>query len=209
MNRFAMLLKRRRAVGSAVLVAVLLLAVGAGWAAAADKSNTLQGCSKKSNGALRLANKCKKSERRVSWDIAGPAGPPGSNGSNGAPGPVGPPGDTGAPGPKGDTGATGIASVVTRTTSFTFPANNGATGQVLDGHAVCNSGESALGGGWSMDPNTSVGTQPNTVILQNRPALADGNAPANGGTSLGWYVQAMRNSDLIATTVTVYVLCGS
>jgi len=44
MNRFAMLLKRRRAVGSAVLVAVLLLAVSAGWAAAADKSNALQGC---------------------------------------------------------------------------------------------------------------------------------------------------------------------
>ena len=113
----------------------------------------------------------------MSWDIAGPPGPPGSNGLNGAPGPVGPPGDTGAPGPKGDTGATGIASVVTRTTSFTFPANNGTTGQVLDGHAVCNSGESALGGGWSMDPNTSVGTQPNTVILQNRPALANGSAP--------------------------------
>jgi hypothetical protein len=160
----------------------------------------------------------------VSWNVTGPAGAPGVNGSNGATGPKGDTGATGPAGPKGDTGAmgltgpkgntgssgpTGIATVVTRTTSFTFPANNGATGQSLDGHVGCNSGESALGGGTSMDTYASVGGQPNTVVLQSRPALADGSAPANSGTAVGWYAQAVRNSDFTATTITVYVLCGS
>lgn len=209
MNRVAMVFKRRRAIGYALLTAVIVLCVGGGWAVAASKSNELLGCAKKSNGALRLAKKCKKSERRVSWNVTGPAG---ANGSSGPPGGAGPKGATGLTGPKGNTGLpgpTGIAKVVTRTTSFTFPANNGATGQTLDGHVLCNTGESVLGGGSSMDTNAFVGDQPNTVILQSRPALANGGAPANGGTARGWYAQATRDSDFTATTIAVYVLCGS
>ena len=40
--------------------------------AAAPKMN---GCANKQTGALRLANRCKKTERKVSWAIVGPVGP--------------------------------------------------------------------------------------------------------------------------------------
>jgi hypothetical protein len=72
---------------SVLVVAVALVAVAGGGAyAATDGGGKLHGCAAKSNGALRLAMKCKKSERNVSWNIEGPQGKQGLQGPSGAPG---------------------------------------------------------------------------------------------------------------------------
>ena len=39
-----------------------------------------------------------------------------------------------------------------RTTSFTFPQSNGMTGQNLNANIECQTGESVVGGGASVDP---------------------------------------------------------
>jgi hypothetical protein len=122
----------------------------------------------------------------------------------GSPGPQGPQGPPGAPGARGDTG---VEKVVTRSDAFSFPASNGATGQYLDDHVQCEPGESVVGGGYTT-PSTSSGGQPNTIVMQSRPATATGAVPANGDEPTGWYVEARRNVD-VAQTVTFYVLCAS
>ena len=85
------------------VAAACLLAVGAGWAIAASttSSATLRACASKSNGALRLAARCKSSERRVSWNTVGPQGPRGLQGIQGAKGDTGAAGAAGAAGPAG------------------------------------------------------------------------------------------------------------
>ncbi len=90
------------------VAAACLLAVGAGWAIAASttSSATIRACASKSTGVLRLAARCKKSERRVSWNTVGPRGLRGLRGIQGATGATGA-GATGATGAKGDTGPPG------------------------------------------------------------------------------------------------------
>jgi hypothetical protein len=51
--------------------------------AAPQSPTTIHACASKSSGALRLAAHCRRTERAVSWNKAGPAGPTG---------PAGPPG---------------------------------------------------------------------------------------------------------------------
>jgi hypothetical protein len=128
---------------------------------------------------------------------------PATGGGSGPQGPAGP------AGPAGPTGPTGVAQVVTRTFQFTFPADNGSTGQVLDDHVQCLSGEMVVGGGFEILQNASSGGQPMTVVLDSRPAGPTGAAPGNGGTPTGWWVQARRNTDTFAQDVVVYVLCAS
>jgi hypothetical protein len=101
-----------------------------------------------------------------------------------------------------------VSDAVVRSTSFTFPEDNGATGQILTGTAVCESGEKVLSGGYGMSNNVSTGGQPNVLITEDRPATSDGSVPTAGTRPEGWYVKARRNVDTVATTVTVWVLCG-
>lgn len=145
----------------------------------------------------------------VGYYIAGSGGSAGPAGPAGAPGATGPAGVSGPPGVAGPSGPTGVAQVRTRTATLFFPQDNGATGQTLSGSAQCLAGEKPLSGGYSVSGNVFLGSQPNTIVLNSRPALANGNEPANGGTPTGWYVSAYRNLDDWATTVTIHVLCGS
>ena len=89
------------------VAAACLLAIGGGWAIAASRTSsaTLRACASKSTGILRLATRCKRSERRVSWNTVGPRGPRGRQGIEGAKG------DTGSTGATGATGATGTPGV--------------------------------------------------------------------------------------------------
>ena len=97
-----------------------------------------------------------------------------------------------------------------RATTFTFPEDNGATGQVLSETADCLAGETVVSGGYHLSNITSVGGVPNVIVTNSRPAAdADGGVPAVGTSPQGWFVQAQRNSDFTDTTVTVWVLCGS
>ena len=128
-----------------------------------------------------------------------------STSSGGAQGPPGPQGPQGIQGAKGDPGVT---ATVTRRVQFTFPANNGATGQVLESDVQCLAGERLVGGGYEILESTSVGGQPDTIVLDSRPATASAAAPANGAVATGWFVQARRNVDTVAQNVVVYVICA-
>jgi hypothetical protein len=92
-----------------LLPLVLLVAVvGAAYAAvsrtAHASAETITASASKANGRLRLApasGVCRRSENRLSWNVAGPPGPKGD------PGPAGPQGERGASGPRGEAGAPG------------------------------------------------------------------------------------------------------
>ena len=107
---------------STVLVSTLTLSLSLIISSAiiSNASNsTIKGCANKKTGVLRVltgANKCKKTEKAISWGTTGPqgatgpAGPAGATGATGATGPAGPTGPeglAGATGPTGRTGATG------------------------------------------------------------------------------------------------------
>ncbi len=107
----------RRQVHSRLLVrigvvsAVLAAAAGAGSLAYATilvNQSVIHGCAARSGGALRLASKCGKNERAVTWNNTGPAG---ARGATGLQGPAGSQGAAGATGATGATGAAGAAAV--------------------------------------------------------------------------------------------------
>jgi hypothetical protein len=110
-----------------VAAAVLLLCGASGYAIAQSGSaapKTIKACAKKS-GALRLAKKCRKGERRVTWAVKGPAGLTGPAGA------AGPAGQNGAQGASGTSGANGTSGTSTGETFFAsagFGANFGGGG---------------------------------------------------------------------------------
>jgi hypothetical protein len=110
-----------------VAAAVLLLCGASGYAIAQSGSaapKTIKACAKKS-GALRLAKKCRKGERRVTWAVKGPAG---LTGPAGAAGPAGQDGAQGASGTSGANGTSGTSTGETFFASAGFGANFGGGG---------------------------------------------------------------------------------
>lgn len=87
---------RRAAVVALASVSLSTIAVGGVAVAQASTGTTIKACANKSNGALRLASKCRTSEKRVTWGAVGPQGP---QGPQGVPGQQGSQGLTGATGP--------------------------------------------------------------------------------------------------------------
>jgi hypothetical protein len=137
----------RRVVSSLVSSPAMALALGAllvacsGLAIAATSSGpVIQACANKKSGALRLASRCRRAERRVSWNQVGPQGPSGPAGAKGAPGASG---ATGPPGTPGETGRTGPQGPGARSFSVIAPAESGevvltrdsASGMTVEG--VC------------------------------------------------------------------------
>jgi hypothetical protein len=61
---------------------------GGGWALAASSAGAIHACATKKTGALRVARKCKKSEKTVSWNARGLRGLRGGTGAQGPPGPA-------------------------------------------------------------------------------------------------------------------------
>lgn len=90
---------RRLRVGPLLAVAALVLAAGGGWALAATRGSVIHACASKKTGALRIAGKCRKRERVLTWSVQGPAGPRGPQGAAGDIGKQGPAGSTGPQGP--------------------------------------------------------------------------------------------------------------
>lgn len=85
--------------GGCVLVSSLI-----GSELFAQSSGNLYACVQKGSFRARFVGAsvpCKKTETRVTWNIAGPAGPEGPTGPQG---PIGPEGPTGPAGPEGPTG---------------------------------------------------------------------------------------------------------
>lgn len=80
------------------IAAAVLTAVAAGGAYAATESSpgVVSACVHGRGGGLYLARRCARHDRRVSWNVTGPAGAPGSPGAPGPRGAQGPPGAAGA-----------------------------------------------------------------------------------------------------------------
>jgi hypothetical protein len=166
------------------VAAACLLAVGAGWAIAASTSSTatIRACASKSNGALRLAARCKSSERRVSWNTVGPRGPRGATGVAGANG------IDGATGPMGPAGIALIGAVAGPAGAMC--ANGGGGCQVASSTATCPAGTVALGGGYTSD-------SPDLVV----PFTA-----RTGGTTFG---VIGINYDAMARSITAQAICAT
>jgi hypothetical protein len=95
------------------VAAVALLAATGGWAIAATSKSSpvIRACANKRKGTLRLASRCRRGERSVTWGKEGPAGTRGETGAPGIKGETGPKGEPGPPGP----GATYFSTTVSQT----------------------------------------------------------------------------------------------
>lgn len=90
----------RRALGLLGAIGASLLLIALATAARASAS-TIYACEKKKGGSIRIVSekaKCKKSEKKLSWNVQGPAGKNGLNGKDGTNGKNGENGKEGAPG---------------------------------------------------------------------------------------------------------------
>lgn len=86
---------RRRLLALAVTIGLVGAGLAAPASAATNTATSYTACADKKSGAIRLVvkgKKCKRSERRLRWNVQGPAG---------IAGPVGPQGPAGAQGPPG------------------------------------------------------------------------------------------------------------
>lgn len=176
-------LTRRRVVGYAV-VATAGIAIGAGGLAFAASSNTvLHACAMKGTGTLRLAARCTRRERAVTWNVQGPQGPRGAKGDTGA---VGLPGSTGAPGAPGSP----AASVMTARTNVTI-------GQ--EGYFAA-SGPSAM----STTESDVIVLTPDTTMTAQNFAVKDLVSSPDDDTRV--YVLRVNGSD---TALTCSIVSGS
>jgi hypothetical protein len=109
-----------------LVATVCLLAVVGGVTASAlgafdvtGSASAITACVKKkgkAKGAMRIASKCKRGEKKLTWNKTGPAGPQGEPGAAGAAGPKGDAGAKGEPGGQGEPGGKGDPGT---------PGNNG------------------------------------------------------------------------------------
>jgi hypothetical protein len=91
------------------IVAPFLAAGGVAWAASGS-GGTIHACYKKHGGALRVASRCKRGEKALSWNQIGPRGAKGSAGKAGGRGATGPQGPAG---PKGEAGQVRAYATIT------------------------------------------------------------------------------------------------
>jgi collagen triple helix repeat protein len=90
------------------LAALVLLAFATMVAVpSAGHAATIKACQNKKNGKLRIAKKCKKNEKRITWNTKGPKGDSGANGANGSNGLNGTSGASGTNGTPGSPGSPG------------------------------------------------------------------------------------------------------
>jgi hypothetical protein len=110
----------------AAVIAVLLVACGGLALAATPSSPVIKACANKRTGAVRIARRCHRGERFVSWNVQGPQGNRGFSGSKGIKGATGTTGATGATGAQGKQGEQGPGA-----SSFATTLAQGTTGSTL------------------------------------------------------------------------------
>jgi hypothetical protein len=128
-----------RATPAAAVAIIAMLAAGGGYAIASS-SGTITVCVSHKGGALYKASKCKKHDKKLSWNQAGPKG---ATGATGATGPQGPQGVQGA---KGATGDTGPAGPVTLTHLLSGMLTCGAASGCNGTSPTCPSGSYPISG---------------------------------------------------------------
>jgi hypothetical protein len=103
---------RIRSISPTVVIAAVAAAVvtsGLAFAAIPSRNGTITACANKKTGALRVVDadkrqRCRRTERRITWNQRGV---PGAKGDPGVPGAAGPKGDRGEAGASGTAGAPG------------------------------------------------------------------------------------------------------
>lgn len=166
----------------AVVAAVVLVVGVSGFAIAQSskpaKQKQIKACAKKQGGALRVAAKCRKTERRVQWAKTGPRGRPGAAGAAGKDGVAGTAGKDGAAGTAGTNGTNGL---------------DGTNG--VDGTDGTTTGETfyaeSLGSGSNF--GTSCGAPSGPSITFTAPA--------------GAYVEVMAQADMQRASATANSVC--
>jgi hypothetical protein len=171
--------------GVVVLVAVL---VGVGVAAAAIPDNStgiITACYQKRRGTVRVIDaqtgeRCRKSEKQLSWSQNGPQGP------------AGPPGPAGPLGPKGDPGISGREIVSASFTAEGQPpcaSNALCVLQTTRRAVLCPAGKDVLGGGYLLTQNQLVRHD----IYGSRP-INPGEVGYNA-TTPGWGVEIVNYAE--------------
>jgi hypothetical protein len=192
-------------------IATLGVIAGTAYATVlAPSAGVIRACAADSNGALRAvaaAGRCRRSERALPWNTAGP------HGVNGAVGPIGPQGPAGAAGPQGPTGQQGLAGsqgpagasgsvalgLAYASLSFANPAaDQYGVGGVDFGDVPCSAGKKVLGGGVS-----TSGTD--QFLNESFPSTGTGTGTPG---SAGW-AATVENGGVTDETFTVYAICAN
>jgi hypothetical protein len=194
----------RRSAAKFTIAAVATIGVLSGAAYAtglAGSAGSIHACANKRTGALRQVGSskaCRKTERAVSWNVAGARGPAGARGAVGARGPAG------ATGLRGATGLQGIAGT-NAALALAYPSalfNNPAAGQygtpsgINFGQVPCTSGKKVVGGG----VHTSSSAQ---VVDESYPTNGFSTTPGQAGWG-ATVKNGFGNSD---ATFTVFAIC--
>jgi hypothetical protein len=165
---------------------VALLVASTGWAiAATSQSPVIRACANKKTGALRLASKCRRSERRVSWNVQGPAGlrgPAGRPGTNGA---------NGARGANGTNGLNGGTKITVKTATGPAVKETETSGAAVN----CNAGEQATGGGVDVSDSNFE------MVVES--------FPANGNGWIARVKNIAKGSPSSTVSAIAYVICAS
>lgn len=198
----------------AVIAAILMLLVAGGGYAIASGGGTIMACVHKGTHVL-YTGKCKKGDKKLSWNKVGPKGPRGATGATGpagttgpqgprgATGAVGPAGATGPQGPKGATGPAGPQGPAGTFGTITVRSDSGtiAAGVQAADTVTCNSGEVAIGGGASFGPSHGTG-EGNVWLESSRPD------PASGTSPTGWFA-IVNNASASTQQLTFYAECAT
>jgi hypothetical protein len=152
------------------------------------KSGQITACYSKHGGKMRIidtskkgkAGKCRRGERKLTWNQKGVAGTPGTPGAPGTPGPH---------------------DFVVRTVNF----NSGTSVPFISDHLVvqCSPGEVATGGGigWTNSPSS------NDAVLYSGPVTtSDATFGVPGETPTGWAGE-IRTTDMDKSG-RLYVICA-
>lgn len=129
-------LKEGRATGVLCVVGAMLLVMLASVAQAS--AATIYACQTKKGGTLHIVTakaKCKKSEKKISWSVTGPAGAKGPAGANGPAGVNGANGNAGKNGENGKdlTSQTPLASGQSESGAFAVGDGESKTGYIGEG----------------------------------------------------------------------------
>lgn len=104
-----------------VAAGFVLLSISGGSPLFAQSSGQLYACVQHGSSQVRFVGAsvpCRRTETRVTWNIAGPEGPAGATGPQGPAGPEGPPGPAGPEGPAGSQGSSSAYHSSLAETSF-------------------------------------------------------------------------------------------
>jgi hypothetical protein len=174
-----------RTTGGLALGVIAIVIAAAGGAYAADSGGTITVCVSHSGGNLYKANACKKSDKKLSWNLTGPQGPPGVQGIHGVQGLQGIQGKQGEPGPAGPAS--------TQEAFNSLLVGNGSGAAVI---VDCPTGTIATGGGGFSTGNSGAYMYIDT--------------PEPGGSGIqptAWQVGFQNNSGSVIT-INAYAVCA-